>query len=102
MLNQNDRLTHEHANGWFSSTGKPTAKYWTNANKQKLIDRLGEYEDTGLSPAEVLEMKKLCGDLAGVHAVATGDGEFYVNNYRLGDFNALLKCLVSLTDRRRT
>ena len=65
MLNQNDRLTHEHANGWFSSTGKPTAKYWTAANKQKLIDRLGEYEDTGYTPEEIRSALKMLKEFTG-------------------------------------
>ena len=53
MLNENDRLTHEHANGWFVKTGQPVAKYWSSANKARLIQRVGEYEDTGYSPEEI-------------------------------------------------
>lgn len=53
MLNENDRLTHEHANGWFFATGQPVAKYWSTANKARLIQRLGAYEDTGYSPEEI-------------------------------------------------
>lgn len=58
MLDQNDRLTHEHANGWFSTpyaTGK--SRYWTNATKTALMERLAAYEDTGLTPEEILELK---------------------------------------------
>lgn len=58
MLDQNDRLTHEHANGWMSSTGKSAPKYWSGATKAQLIARLGQYEDSGLTPADVLAMKK--------------------------------------------
>lgn len=57
MLTENDRLTHEHANGWLSSTGKRGPKYWSSATKAQLIDRLGQYEDSGLEPLEVLTMK---------------------------------------------
>jgi hypothetical protein len=53
VLNENDRLTHEHANGWFVKTGQPVAKYWSSANKARLIQRVGEYEDTGYSPEEI-------------------------------------------------
>lgn len=53
MLNQNDRLTHEHDNGWFYATGQASAKYWSTANKSRLIKRLGEYEDTGYTPEEI-------------------------------------------------
>lgn len=53
MLNENDRLTHEHANGWFAATGQPAAKYWSTANKSRLIQQLGEYEDTGYTPEEI-------------------------------------------------
>lgn len=54
MLTENDRLTHEHAAGWYSSpysAGK--SRYWTNATKDKLMNRLGEYEDTGMTPDEI-------------------------------------------------
>lgn len=57
MLTENDRLTHEHANGWLSSTGKRGPKYWSSATKAQLIGRLGQYEDSGLEPGEVLTMK---------------------------------------------
>lgn len=57
MLDQNDRLTHEHANGWLSSTGKRAPRYWSSATKAQLIDRLGQYEDSGLEPLEVMTMK---------------------------------------------
>lgn len=55
MLNENDRLTHEHANGWFASPYSKGAqsKYWTNATKTALMNRLGEYEDTGYSQEEI-------------------------------------------------
>ena len=53
MLTQNDRLTHEHANGWYSSTGRPASRYWSPATKSQLIERLAAYEDTGLTPDEI-------------------------------------------------
>ena len=58
MLNENDRLTHEHANGWFASPHSKGAqsKYWTNATKTALMNRLGEYEDTGYTPEEIRQM----------------------------------------------
>lgn len=40
------RLTHVRSNGI-----KPG--YWTNCKKDELTQRLGEYEDTGLSPEEI-------------------------------------------------
>ena len=53
-MTENERLTHEHAQGWYSSTGKPASRYWTNATKTQLVDRLAAYEDTGMSPEEIL------------------------------------------------
>jgi hypothetical protein len=56
MLEQNDRLTNEFGNAWFIATGRPVAKYWSTANKARLIQRLGEYEDTGYTPEEIRQM----------------------------------------------
>ena len=41
-----ERLTHKRVNG--IKTG-----YWSPEKKQDLIDRLAEYEDTGLTPGEI-------------------------------------------------
>ena len=46
-----ERLTHERCNG--IKTG-----YWSTNKKQELIDMLGAYEDTGLTPPEVQELKE--------------------------------------------
>lgn len=32
--------------------------YWSTSKKDDLVARLAEYEDTGLEPAEVLQLKK--------------------------------------------
>lgn len=47
-----ERLTAERVNG--IKTG-----YWSAAKKDELIQRLGEYEDTGLTPEEIRETIKL-------------------------------------------
>ena len=44
-----NRLTHERVNG--IKTG-----YWSPGKKQDLVDRLAEYEDTGLTPEQVREL----------------------------------------------
>ena len=41
-----ERLTHERVNG--IKTG-----YWSPAKKDELIQRLAEYEDTGLTPEQI-------------------------------------------------
>ena len=41
-----NRLTSERVNG--IKTG-----YWTSANKEDVVQRLGEYEDLGMDPAEI-------------------------------------------------
>ena len=46
------RLTHERANGIKSG-------YWSPEKKQDLIDRLAEYEDTGLTPDQIREIDRI-------------------------------------------
>lgn len=46
-----NRLTQKRVNG--IKTG-----YWSASKKDELVARLAEYEDTGLEPAEVLQLKK--------------------------------------------
>lgn len=45
-----ERLTHPRSNG--IKTG-----YWSSNKKDELIERLAEYEDTGLRPQEIYSMK---------------------------------------------
>ena len=45
-----ERLTHKRNNGIKQG-------FWTDKKKDELTQRLGEYEDTGLSPEEVIQMK---------------------------------------------
>lgn len=45
-----DRLTHERSNGI-----KPG--YWSPEKKEQLIERLAEYENTGLTPQEIYKLK---------------------------------------------
>lgn len=47
-----ERLTHQRVNG--IKTG-----YWTTNKKDELTARLGKYEDTGLEPQEIMELKVL-------------------------------------------
>lgn len=98
MLEQNDRLTHEHANGWFSATGQPAAKYWSTANKARLIQRLGEYEDTGYTPEEIE-------DFLSKYITRLGDIVEYMGTpYEVVDFKHNyahnLICLQALNDDR--
>lgn len=46
-----ERLTHERVNG--IKTG-----YWSSSKKQDLVDRLSEYEDTGLTPDEINALRE--------------------------------------------
>ena len=32
--------------------------YWSPNKKQELVDRLGQYEDTGLTPNKIMELKE--------------------------------------------
>lgn len=47
-----NRLTHERVNG--IKTG-----YWSAAKKDELVQRLAEYENTGLEPEEIMNGKPL-------------------------------------------
>lgn len=46
-----ERLTYERVNGILEG-------YWSQAKKDELIQRLGAYEDTGLEPEEIMQIKK--------------------------------------------
>ena len=45
-----ERLTHERASG--IKTG-----YWSPAKKDALIERLAEYENTGMDPQDIIAMR---------------------------------------------
>ena len=45
-----DRLTHKRSNG--IKTG-----YWSPDRKDELVERLAEYENTGLTPQEIYKLK---------------------------------------------
>lgn len=47
-----ERLTHERSNGIKSG-------YWSLEKKEDLINRLAEYEETGLAPKEILLLRGL-------------------------------------------
>lgn len=49
-----ERLTHKRVNGIKQG-------YWTAAKKEELINRLAAYEDTGLTPEEIINGKMLGG-----------------------------------------
>ena len=46
-----DRMTHERVNGL--KTG-----YWSPEKKEELVQRLAAYENTGLEPRQVQELKR--------------------------------------------
>lgn len=53
MLNENDRLTIPHAGHERKRTQYGYSAYWTKTSKFDMMNRLGEYEDTGYSPEEI-------------------------------------------------
>lgn len=48
-MTENERMTHQRANGIKDG-------YWSAATKAELIQRLAEYEDTGLEPGEIRQL----------------------------------------------
>lgn len=59
MLNESDRLAIPHAGHERKRTQYGYTAYWTHASKFDLMNRLGEYEDTGYSPGELKQLIKL-------------------------------------------
>lgn len=49
--NHMERLTHKRSNGIKEG-------YWSPNKKEELVMRLAEYENTGLSPADVEELRR--------------------------------------------
>ena len=46
-----ERLTAQRCSGIKSG-------YWSNAKKDELVQRLGQYEDTGLTPDQIRELSR--------------------------------------------
>lgn len=46
-----ERLTHYRMNGIKEG-------HWSPNKKQELVERLGQYEDTGLTPGEIVKLKE--------------------------------------------
>ena len=58
MLDPNNRLTIPHAGHERKRTQYGYTAYWSPASKFALMNRLVEYEDTGLTPEEILALKR--------------------------------------------
>jgi len=56
MMKPNDRLTIPHAGHERKQTQYGYTAYWTQASKFAMMNRLGEYEDTGLTPEEIRQL----------------------------------------------
>lgn len=59
MLDPNDRLTIPHAGHERKHTQYGYTAYWTQASKFDMMNRLGEYEDTGYTPEEIRGVIKM-------------------------------------------
>lgn len=96
MLNPNDRLTIPHAGHERKRVRDGYTAYWTQASKFAMMNRLGEYEDTGYTPEEIRQLLGIVKGLGDINAVAVGDGEFYVTGCGMGEYNSILKSLHEL------
>ena len=65
MLNENDRLTIPHAGHERKCTQYGYSAYWTQASKFDMMNRLGEYEDTGYTPEEIRAVLKTLKEFTG-------------------------------------
>ena len=63
MLNPNDRLTIPHAGHERKRTQYGYSAYWTQASKFDMMNRLGEYEDTGCTPEEIRQMIQMVNEM---------------------------------------
>lgn len=63
MLNPNDRLTIPHAGHERKHTQYGYTAYWTQASKFDMMNRLGEYEDTGYTPEEIRQMIQMVNEM---------------------------------------
>lgn len=78
-----ERLTHERANG--IKTG-----YWSPEKKQDLVDRLSEYENTGLTPDEINALRER--DTAKVPEKFIIDSETKIGAIRFGKGTKIYRC----------
>ena len=58
-LREEDRLTIPHANYEVRKVQGGYTAYWTKASKLELMNRLGEYEDIGITPEAVRALKAM-------------------------------------------
>lgn len=58
MLDPYDRLTIPHAGHERKHTQYGYTAYWTQASKFDMMNRLGEYEDIGLTPDDIRRLLK--------------------------------------------
>lgn len=76
-----ERLTHERVNGIKSG-------YWSAATKEFLVQRLAEYENTGLDVSEIRELRN--------YKAAAADQIDYLNRCNMAlqeKLDAAMKCL---------
>ncbi len=65
MLQDKDRLAVPHTGHELKRTKYGFTRYWTAASKFDLMNRLGEYEDTGYSPEEIKSIRKTLKEFTG-------------------------------------
>ena len=77
-----ERLTHKRSNGINDG-------YWSTNKKQELLDRLAEYEDTGLTPEEIKARCKINPAGRKIREIPTIIPEEEFKNY-LGELKKLI------------
>ena len=94
MLKYDDRLAKPHADDARKQTKQGWTKYWSPASKFDLMNRLGEYEDIGLTPEEIKSILRK-------RKIAEGDRVEYLGGiYEVIGFEANLVCLQSMSSDR--
>ena len=76
-----ERLTHKRSNGIKEG-------YWSPNKKEELVKRLAEYENTGLSPADVGEFRRQQDRWIPVEERLPGDDDFVLTTVD-GIYNAI-------------
>ena len=94
MMKYDERLVLPHADGARKPTKQGWTKYWSPRSKFDLMNRLGEYEDTGLTPEEIKSILRK-------RKIAEGDRVEYLGEiYEVIGFDANMVCLQSVNSDR--
>ena len=86
-----ERLTNKRVNGIKQG-------YWTAAKKDELVERLAAYEDTGLTPEEIMDGKMLTGWILCSERLPEISGRYLISRTDYDGVNDKIVILVDVFD----